>query len=279
MKMLIALRAAAVLMLMAFCGSAMAAVSVTIDDDTAEIEVSLLGGYEADLSVEFEDVVGLSASSLNVSARTVSVTDLSILTRLPDLTNFSIPAAFPVIVEIAPPAPYGLTFSGTATVSIHTHNLNFVANTPQRWFRASNGGDFYDITESMSAGSYRARGRIGGFSEFLIVLDLRAVSSVIESKFDRLDDWLLDHQSDIDSTVYSTLTGLVSQAYTAYGNGNYVTAIQRIDDFIDEVESASVAEIPNVWQAGDTEDNVAGGAISRAATLAFSLRLAQNATP
>ena len=59
------------------------------------------GGIEGELSISFEDVVGLNEDALDASARLVDPLDSGILSRLPG-QNVSIPAAFPVVIRIEP---------------------------------------------------------------------------------------------------------------------------------------------------------------------------------
>ena len=57
----------------------------------------------------------------------------------------------------------------------------------------------------MGAGSYRARGTRGGFSEFLIVPDLRPVDQVIAAKLDRLEQMLDGYEASMPGSVYDDL--------------------------------------------------------------------------
>src|SRR3546814_18901939 len=47
-----------------------------------------------------------------------------------------------------------------------------------RVLKAPIGGSFHDTTEEIAPGSVRARSRYGGFSQFLVVADLRPTGAV-----------------------------------------------------------------------------------------------------
>src|SRR6185295_14503398 len=65
---------------------------------TANIEFS--GGVQADLSIVFEQAVGLNSNAVAVTAAVVSPSDTTLISRLP--TAVSIPGAFPVLVRVDP---------------------------------------------------------------------------------------------------------------------------------------------------------------------------------
>src|SRR6185436_9373281 len=145
-------------------------VDLVVQSNEVHAGISFPLNVTADLSIAFEQVEGLSAESIGLSADLVSPTDPQLLSRL---QNASIPGAFPVLIRIQPPAAGGLTFQGVVSIEVHTHLLPFTVNTPLRLFAASEGGRFHDITASVGMGSYRCTGRKGSFSEFLILVDLR----------------------------------------------------------------------------------------------------------
>lgn len=244
------------------------AIAVTVSGNSVSIEVSL-GGLGADLAVSFEEVTGLSLASLGVSARLANLFDPGFWNRLPRGTL----PALPLIVRIEPPASGGLSFTGVATLDIHTHNLNFFPQTPLRFFAAPLGGTFTDITQGMGSGSYRARANRGGFSEFMILLDLRAVNQVITSKLDRLDYLLEEYEDSISGPVYADLEARLADIREDFENGATADAIDGVDGFLAEVVEHSGTDIPNVWRAARDVVNVAGYLREGGATLRFSLDL------
>lgn len=252
-------------------------VDPVVTDNKLEATVSIIGGYEASLSIEFEDAVGLSADNLGLSADLISVTDTSLINRLPEPSLMGLAGGFPVLITIDPPASGGFSFSGVASVELYTHNLNYDPAVPLRLFSAEAGGEFRDITELATGGSHRTRGSKGDWSEFVIALDGRSTGSVIQTKFDYVDGLLSTHQGHLSSSLHSTLDGLLVDAENAFDNGNHAQAIDYVEQFSRTVrDAADAGEIPNVWRSARDIDNVAGLLRSGASTLRFSLTLASN---
>lgn len=245
--------------------------SVTIDGNTASAEISLSGGIAADLTITFEQAVGLTAANLGLDAELVSATNLTLLSRLPQLA--SIPTGFPVLVTIEPPSTGGLSFSGMATVGIYTHNLMYTAGTPLRLFSAPVGGAFRDVTDEVSSGSYRVRGAKGDFSQFLIVADVRNVDTVIGEKFGRAEDLLDEHWNAIGSNLASQLDTHLGNAHTAWLAGQTVSALSHVESFLKKLEQASSSDLPDVWRSARDLDNVEGLLRAAGETLHFSLTL------
>ncbi len=248
-------------------------VDVVIEGNEIRAGVSLPGGIGADLTIGFEQVVGLTEANVGLSASLADLTDPDLLSRLGSL---SIPVAFPLLLRIEPPSDGGLSFSGVTWISLHTHNLIFVPNTPLRLYAAPLGGRFEDITESVGMGSYRARGCKGSFSEFLILVDLRPLPIAIKEKLDRLDRVLDENEERIDPAVFTQLTTLAGQIRSAYTAGQTTLAITRTESFANLVKANSGTAIPNVWRSSHDLVNVAGLLRSAAMTLRFSLNLKSN---
>jgi hypothetical protein len=252
-------------------GPGIASIESTTNKVTAKID--LPGNIKADLEITFEQAVGLTVDSIGLSARLVDPSDLALLARLP--SSVTIPAAFPVIFAIEPPSNGPLSFSGIASIDLHTHNLTYLPGTPLRLFVAPNGkGSFCDITASMGLGSYRTGANKGGFSEFLVVADLRAINGVIDEKFKRLQGLLESSSRSIPSAVLPTLLGQLADARNLYYNAdNPAGASDKIQLFADTVKQNSGAGIPDVWRSSRDVVNVAGDLRSAASTLKFSLIL------
>jgi hypothetical protein len=242
-------------------------VGVTGSGRSLEVRVSLPGGIGAEVALGFEDVEGLDLANLGVSAHLVH--PLSLWSRLPR----SVLPALPMVLRVEPPAAGGLSFRGVASFGIHTRNLHFVPGSPLRLFAAPLGGRFEDITAGMGAGSYRARGTRGGFSEFIVVLDLRRTREVIAAKFDRLEELLEGYHGAMPGSVYYDLEERLEAAREDYERGALASAIAEIDGFVAVVEAHSGTDIPDVWRAARDVDNVAGYLRGAAATLRFSLDL------
>lgn len=243
--------------------------SLEVSGNKAVARIELPGDISADLEVTFEQVLGLSASSLGLSARLVSPNDLGLTSRLP--SSASIPSGFPVLIAIEPPPTGPLAFSGVVAIDLHTHNLNYVPNCPFRLFAAESGKSFQDITASAGVGSYRTGGSKGGFSEFLIAADLRSVDSVIAEKFQRIQSKLDASASAIPGAVLAKLQTALNSARDSYLANDPVAASDKVQQFADLVKQNSGSVIPDVWRSTRDVVNVAGDLRSGASTLKFSL--------
>lgn len=250
---------------------AQAIIPLTVSGREATGVVDLPGGIGAELSIAFEDVVGLNPSALEVSASLVNPLDLGLRARLGGGGLILPPAAFPVLLRIEPSESSALSFAGTVAVSLHTHNLNLVPNVPLALHSAPVGGPFRDITQSEGIGSYRAGGTGGGFSEFLIVVDLRPIDTVINGKLDATQALLDAHAGSIPSGVLGGLQDHLTQARVFHQLGQTQAAIGQVTAFSALVRAHSGSEIPDVWRANDPRVNVAGLLRSAADTLKFSL--------
>lgn len=248
-------------------------VGVVVEGNELRAEIALPGGIGADLTLAFEQAVGLTEQNVGLSADLVDPLDPDLLERL---LQASVPLGFPVLIRIEPPAEGGLSFSGPVSISLHTHNLDFVPLTPLRIFAAPLGGRFEDITESVGSGSYRARGRKGSFSEFLILADLRPLSLVIREKLERLDNTLADNAASIPAQLHDDLTDLAAEIRAAYEARNKALAISKTNQFLSLVKNNSGAAIPNVWRSSRDLVNVAGQLRAAGETLRFSLGLQNN---
>lgn len=256
--------------------SAQITLTPTISNNVLTAGIQLPGGVGADLSITFEQVIGLNANALSLTAALVDVTDTSILTRLPDPSLISLPASFPVIVHIEPTPTSPLSFSGIYNLSLYTHNLTLTTNSPLRLFRSPSGGVFQDMTGYLGTGSVRAGGSSPGFSDFLIVVDTRSVDSVINAKFDALQALLSTNSATMPSSVAGDLQQRLNQARSLYKSGSLAAAIDAITDFSSQVKMQSGTNIPDVWRANSSLVNVAGLLRSAADTLKFSLNLKAN---
>lgn len=267
------LPASALLLLLLVPAAAQGLIDVVVEGNELRAGLSLPGGIGADLTIGFEQVVGLTPENVGLSISLADLTDPDLLARL---GGGSIPVAFPMLIRIEPPSDGGLSFSGVSWISLHTHNLIFVPNTPLRLFAAPLGGRFEDITESVGMGSYRARGCKGSFSEFLILVDLRPLPMAINEKLNRLDRVLDENADRIDPALLPQLTSLAAEIRAAYAANKTKLAIDKTQSFLNLVKANSGTAIPNVWRSSHDLVNVAGLLRSAAMTLRFSLNLKSN---
>jgi hypothetical protein len=258
----------------ALSAQGIANLTITGNQVTATVE---LPGVSADLTLTFEQAVGLTASNLGLSAQLVEPQDPNLLLRLPAGGLVTLPGAFPVLLRVRPPASGGLSFSGIYTLDLHTHNLRFVASSPLRLFSAPDGGPFDDITVDMGAGSYRVRGTRGSFSDFVIVGDLRPPASVVSQKFDNLSGLLSTYAGAIPAPLLDDLTNQLQSARAFHQAGDDVDAAKTVDGFAAAVQRNSGTGIPDVWRASGDLPDVAGRLRAAAGTLSFSLGLAPGA--
>lgn len=248
-------------------------VNAVVNGNELSAGIALPGGISADLTIGFEQVSGLTAANLGLSASLANLTDPNLLSRL---GQGSLLAAFPVLLRIEPPADGGLTFHGVASISLHTHNLDFVPGTLFRIYAAPLGGKFEDITASVGKGSYRCRGSKGSFSEFLILADLRPVGMAVAEKLDRIDRILSESSGSIDTAVLHDLTSLASEIRSAWSAGQSQQAIAKTDAFLEIVKNNSGTAIPDVWRSSRDTVNAAGLLRAAGETLRFSLGIRSN---
>ena len=249
---------------------AQASIPLTVSGNEATGVIQLPGGVGAELSITFEQVVGLNPAALEVSASLVNPLDGTLLSRLGGGGLIAPPAAIPVVIRIEPSPSSALSFAGTVAVSLHTHNLNLVPNIPLALHSASGGGPFRDIMRNEGIGSYRAGGTGGGFSEFVIVVDRRPIDTVISAKFDAAQSLLDTHAPSIPGPALADLQARLSHARTTYQAGATVAAVGEVAALADVVRANS-GPIPDVWRAHDPRANVAGLLRAAADTLRFSL--------
>jgi len=251
-----------------------ALVDFVVEGESITGRIEFPGDVAVDVELEFEEVIGLSVEHVGLSARLVVASEL--LGRLP--VGVTSNGSLPVLLEIEPPTTSPLSFTGTYTIELHTHNLVYVPNSPLRLFKAPLGGLFEDVTSSMGAGSYRVRGTSGGFSELLILVDTRILSAVVEGKLAALEALLDEHWDELPGSLAADLDVLLDDAWAQYGLGQHAAASQSIDEFGGAVLGSS-PPIPDVWRASGDLTNVSGELRAAAATLRFSLNLLASQAP
>lgn len=289
MRWLLKLPVGVLLFALASDAFAQTPIRLTISGKEAKGSFYLPGGIAGDLSISFEEVVGLNEDALDASARLVDPLDSGILSRLPG-PDVSVPEAFPVLIRIEPSPSSALTFAGVVSISLHTHNLVLVANSPLALYSGPADGPLRDITGFVGIGSYRAGGSGGGFSEFMIVADTRPIDTIIAEKLDRLEAHLNDDLvrmneelavAPVDGSrnvralgrvdTVNELRRRLNQARTLYGDGATVAAIAEVMGLLDYMKFKSGDAISDVWRAHDSRVNVAGLRRAAADTLRFTL--------
>lgn len=282
----------AVVALLPFCAPALADVSVSVNGNIATAQVTLPSAaqptYTATVTITFDSVVNLTRDSLNLTAQVIDPTAFA---GLP--LGVSVDPNFPVLISVEPPVPLflndfeegevgngSLYFFNTYEMEIHTANLACSStSSTYRLYKAPHGStSFSDVTDDLYAGSVRARGRGGAFSQFVVAKDQQLLGLVgaATQKLTNLTTRLLG-SSSITGALLTTLTNLLGQVGTSLLTLNIGGAISALDQFIAEVEANAGTSIANEWAAGGALSNDAGDLVSLAQTLNFTLQLLQGA--
>jgi hypothetical protein len=243
-------------------------VTVAVAGNVATVRVDLPTQQTlAEVILTFDDSLGLNAGSLGVSARLVDVSDPALLSRLPDGSLNQLDPSFPLMVTIEPPTLGGLSFQRTVRVEVHTHALAYAAGSQLRLFKAPLNGSFRDITDEIAPGSVRARGTTGGFSQFLVLTDLRPTSNVVADKFTRLQSLI----AQLPLSERGPLQVSADTAQSALDQGQYGDALAALDQLRARVAARAGTAIPSQWRATRDTDNQAGELLAATATLSFSI--------
>lgn len=241
-------------------------VSVSVGVNSATVRVGSSTAPLADLSLRFDDASGITAANLGIKAETISVNAPALLARLPSSLT-SVPGALPLMITIEPPVSGTLVMHRITHVELHTHALPYVAGSPLRLFKAQIGGPFRDITESVQPGSVRTRGTTPGWSQFLIIADLRPTNSVIAEKFAYLQNQL----NLLSPAEAAPLQSYLNTAQAAVAAGNYDDAVVAMDSFSARVSGRAGTYIPDTWRSARNVTNNAGELLAGANTLVFSI--------
>lgn len=242
-------------------------VSVTVSGNTANVRIGAVGAVVADMTLSFDDASGLSPSALGISAETVSLSSAALLARLPAGSLTSIPASLPLMITVEPPALGGLAQRRLVHVEVHTHALTYSAGSPFRLFKAQLGGPFRDITESVLPGSVRTRGTTPGWSQFIILADLRPTRSVIAEKF----AYLRTQLDFLPAAEADPLRAYLTLAEQAVADSRFADASLALDSFTARVSTRAGVTIPDLWRAARDTRNSAGELLAGANTLGFSI--------
>jgi hypothetical protein len=253
--------------------SAHAQVVVTINGDTARADITLAapgGPYTAELTLEFRDPVNLSAACLGISAVALDAAGIAAANaRLPSPT-LEIDPAFPVVITVEPPAACGLSFRGEYRVELRTANLVFNAPSVYRLYKAPIGTSFVNITSGVVAGSVRARGAGGNFSEFAMIRDnAQDYATQLEAAYLALEDRLDD--PEIGVTAMTTLLNDLTASRAAAAAADYPAAIAAMQRLNGHAAAFSEDGVPGRWRAQRDLNNVEGDLVSESGVIQFLL--------
>lgn len=235
--------------------------------NTATVRIGSVSSPLAELTLTFDDATGLGPSSLGVSAQLVNVADPALLARLPDPRLVQLDSALPLLVTIEPPATGGLSFRRSGRFELHTHALAYSLGSNYRVLKAPVGGAFHDTTEEIAQGSVRARSRYGGFSQFLVVADVRRTGDVIDEKIAALRGRV----ATLPAAEQPALAAQLDAAESAVMDQRYADAITAVDLISQRALARAGNGLLDEWRATRDADNQVGELLAGAATLKFSI--------
>lgn len=242
-------------------------VSVNTSGNTATASIGNPVNPLAELTLTFDDASNLGPASLGISAQLVDISDPSLLSRLPDLQLTRPDSALPLLVTVEPPANGGLRFRRTGRFELHTHALAYSLGSNYRVLKAPVGGQFQDTTEEIAPGSVRARSRYGGFSQFLVVTDLRPTGTVVAAKIAALRARVATLPA-AERPPFTTQLDAIERAVAGHA---YADAIAGVDLISTRALDRAGNGLADEWRASHDADNQAGDLLAGAATLKFSL--------
>ncbi|MXV32048.1 hypothetical protein DYQ91_03960 [Xanthomonas sp. LMG 8989] len=222
----------------------------------------------AEVTLEFDSASDLNPGSLGLSAELLTPAQVTaLLPRLPGTRAGQVPSQLPLLITVTPPPSGGLTFRRVVHVELHTHALAYTADSTLRLFKSPVGGEFRDITDEIAPGSVRARGTTGGFSQFIVIHDLRPTATVVAAKLSRLQALV----AQLPASEATPLATMLNSVQSALANADYSAATMALDGFREQVSARAGQGIAQTWNAGMSEGNPAGELLAGAATLRFSI--------
>lgn len=129
--------------------------------------------------------------------------------------------------------------------------------------------EYVETTETLKI-LRRTRSEDDEFSWFAIADDARLPADIVHVKFDYLRGHINAGQDSIPPAALSEILAALDAAEDAYCKGQPVAAQAFLEDL--EAVVRNTPEIPHTYDPGNPGTNLAGSIISRAHTLAFSLR-------
>jgi hypothetical protein len=267
---------------MLVASTASADVVVTIDGNHVDAHVTLpvvgVTLYSANVRLEFDNPRNLTEECLGIDAEILSLVDLlDVLARLLDPAGLQVATAFPVRIEIEPPVECGLAFDNEVKIEIDTPNLLFIPLSAYRMQKAPIGGQFRDITSQVLAGSVRARGSSGGFSEFIMVLDLfQDYDTDFMTAYNALDSSIQNRP--ISATAQSTLAADLALVKAAYDADNYAAALTHLAALEAHLRTFAGNGVANEWRSARDLVNDLGDMVSLIGALRFNLGRLNGAT-
>lgn len=263
----------------ASCGPAAYAggsiVVTIIDGRKAKADITLPrpggGTYTADLELEFDNPQNLTVPCLGITADVLDAAAIAdVESRLPDPGNQAIDPAFPVRVTVEPPIACGLQFDNDVDIDLETEELVYVPFSPYRLMKAPVGGVFQNITGLVDAGSVRARGSGGSFSELVLIKETaQNYAADADAAYAALQSRLNDPA--IGPSARQTLETDIAVSLAAYQAANYPAAIGALEDLDLHCGALGGPALPNVWRSQQDLVNAEGEIISYSDHIKFIL--------
>jgi hypothetical protein len=241
-------------------------VSVSTSGNVAVAQIGTSSLPLGEVTLTFDDASNLTPASLGLSAKLVDLQDPQLLARLPDANLNKLTSSLPLLITIQPPIAGGLTFHRTGQFELHTHQLVYSLGSNFRVFKAPIGGAFRDTTTEIAQGSVRARSRYGGFSQFLVLVDLRETSTVVAEKI----AWLRNRVATLPAAEQPVFSAQLDTIASAVAGHDYASALTAVDALSARAQADAGNALLDTWRAGGA-DNQAGDLIAGAATLKFSI--------
>jgi hypothetical protein len=246
--------------------------SLSINGKILQAKLQVTSLIELDLVVEFERSIGLSANNIEISASLIDVNSSSVTNRF-NVDDIKAIPSFPVLISISPKANSGFGFEGLASVEIYTRSIDYNAAMPARLFRSHDNGNFEDITSMVSAGSIRARGNTGSFSDFMILLDERSNIDMIDDTFSQLSQLFNQHGDKVSLILATSIQASINNLQHALLMADFATALEVTESLIFITENATGDQMSNVWRSSGDVTNMQGELLTRLKTLRYSLRV------
>lgn len=248
-----------------------------IDGRTAVADITLPnpggGSFTAEFELEFEvqNLQNLTVACIGISADVLDAGEIAdIQSRLPHPGTQTIDPAFPVRVTVEPPVDCGLSFQDQYEVSLDTPDLVYAPFSPYRLVKAQIGQPFRYVTGTVTSGSVRARGRAGGFSEFVMIKDL-SPSYASDCEEEYLDVGTRLANATLSPTARRVLENDYEISRAAYEAGDFSGAIARLQTFDAHCAAFGGQGVPNIWRSARDLDDVEGDLVGHTNSLRFMM--------
>ncbi|EGN75569.1 hypothetical protein A28LD_1182 [Idiomarina sp. A28L] len=268
-KHLIGFAVAATLMVQPVLTNNASANEIEYSANRISADLVLDNGMDLQLSISFAQAIGLNEDNVNLTVQALDPNDHRIVNRLPDNFNMWAVDSFPVLISVQPRKDKGFSFSGEAEIELYTQSIEYADNI--RLFRSHAGGEFEDITTLTAAGSLRARGSTGHFSDFILLVDNRDGNLVAAAKARDLANYLYNHVFSMEDQFGNEVQALTRNINEHVQQGRYQAAASNLNNVLRKLESAHGNSVPGVWRSSGDIENVQGELITKARSLRFTL--------